>query len=65
MAEVAQSEVQRVSSWRAHVASEAGADPETAEKLAQTAGVVDLHEWLTLVKNGCDPRLAYEILEPI
>jgi hypothetical protein len=63
--EVIETEPQRVSNWRARIAESAGADPETIEKIASSAGHVDLTEWLTLVKNGCPPNTAFEILKPL
>ena len=60
-----ETESQRVSSWRALIAERQGADPETIEKIATSAGFVDLTEWQQMVKNGCPPALAYEILAPL
>ena len=51
----------KVESWRLHVLMEAGFPLPLAEKLAAALDA-DLHEAVQLVRNGCDPRTAAEIL---
>lgn len=50
----------RVESWRLHVLLEAGYPVHLAERLAGSG--VDLHDAVELVKRGCDPSTAAEIL---
>jgi hypothetical protein len=50
-----------VESWRLHVLMEAGFPLPLAEKLAGALDA-DLHEAVQLVRSGCDPRVAAEIL---
>jgi hypothetical protein len=56
-----QSERAKVESWRLHVLMEAGYPLPLAEKLA-AALEADLHAAVELVRNGCEPRTAVEIL---
>ena len=56
-----QSERAKVESWRLHVLMEAGYPLPLAEKLA-AALEADLHAAVELVRNGCAPRTAAEIL---
>ncbi|HEY7794025.1 MAG TPA: hypothetical protein VIA10_08480 [Gaiellaceae bacterium] len=56
-----QSERAKVESWRLHVLMEAGYPLPLAEKLA-AALEADLHAAVELVRNGCEPRTAAEIL---
>lgn len=50
----------RVESWRLHVLIEAGYPLTLAEQLA--ASGADLHVCVDLVRGGCDPRTAAQIL---
>jgi hypothetical protein len=54
------SEKVKIESWRLHVLIEAGYPLPLAEKLAHSAA--DLHQAVDLVKGGCAPGLAAEIL---
>ena len=58
--EWAPTEPQRVESWRLHILMGAGYPVHLAERLA--ASDTDLHEAVDLVKRGCDPSTAVEIL---
>ena len=66
MAETTETYVERdgeqakVESWRLHVLIEAGSPLPLAEKLA--ASEADLHECVNLVRKGCEPTTATEIL---
>jgi hypothetical protein len=51
----------KVESWRLHVLMEAGYPLPLAEKIA-AAEHADLHHAVELVRQGCDPRTATEIL---
>lgn len=55
-----QDERTKVESWRMHVLLEAGFPPHLCERLA--ASTVDLHEAVELVRSGCRPETAAEIL---
>ena len=55
------SEKAKVESWRLHVLMEAGFPLPLAEKLAAALDA-DLHDAVELVRSGCDPRVAAEIL---
>ena len=55
-----QDERSKVESWRLHVLLEAGYPPLLCERLA--ASEVDLHRAVELVKSGCKPETAAEIL---
>ena len=50
----------KVESWRLHVLIEAGYPLPLAEKLA--ASEADLHVCVDLVRQGCNPVVAAEIL---
>ncbi len=54
------SEQAKVESWRLHVLIEAGYPLPLAEKLA--ASEADLHVCVDLVRQGCNPVTAAEIL---
>ena len=54
------SEKVKIESWRLHVLIEAGYPLPLAEKLAYSSA--DLHLAVDLVKAGCAPLLAAEIL---
>lgn len=60
--EVANLETERskVEGWRLHILIEAGYPLPLAEKLA--ASDADLHTAVALVKSGCKPKIAAEIL---
>ena len=53
-------EQSRVESWRLHVLIEAGYPLHLAERIA--AAEVDLHRAVELVRQGCEPTTAAEIL---
>jgi hypothetical protein len=55
-----QSEQAKVESWRLHVLIEAGYPLSLAERLAGSEA--DLHRAVELVKQGCEPKTAVEIL---
>lgn len=54
------SELLKIESWRLHVLIEAGYPLPLAEKIAHST--VDLHQAVDLVRAGCRPELATEIL---
>jgi hypothetical protein len=56
-----QSEVERIERWRSDELERAGYDPRQAAKIAARHDV-DLHTAVDLVRNGCTPELALEIL---
>jgi hypothetical protein len=60
IAEHDQSERDKVAGWRLHVLIEAGYPLPLAEKLAQSEA--DLHNAVELVRKGCEPLTAAEIL---
>ena len=61
MSELLQADEQgKVESWRLHVLIEAGYPLHLAERLAATE--VDLHRAVALLRQGCDPTTAVEIL---
>lgn len=53
-------EREKVASWRLHVLIEAGYPLPLAERLAQSEA--DLHTAVELVRKGCEPKTAAEIL---
>jgi hypothetical protein len=55
-----ENEPARVESWRLHILLEAGYPVSLAERIAGSE--VDLHVAVELVKSGCDPTIAAEIL---
>jgi hypothetical protein len=55
-----QNEREKVASWRLHVLIEAGYPLPLAERLAQSEA--DLHSAVELVRKGCEPKTAAEIL---
>lgn len=55
-----QSEREKVESWRLHVLIEAGYPLPLAERLAHSDA--DLHSAVELIKRGCQPKTAAEIL---
>jgi hypothetical protein len=60
IAEHHQSERDKVAGWRLHVLIEAGYPLPLAERLAQSDA--DLHAAVELVRKGCAPLTAAEIL---
>jgi hypothetical protein len=57
----AASELDRVVSWRLHVLIEAGYTTASAMRIAERTEV-DLHRAVSIVRDGCPPKLAAEIL---
>jgi hypothetical protein len=55
-----ENEPSRVESWRLHVLLEAGYPVPLAERLAGSE--VDLHSAVELLRRGCEPATAAEIL---
>jgi hypothetical protein len=55
-----QSERAKVESWRLHVLIEAGFPLPLAERIA--ASEADLHRAVRLLRSGCSPETAAEIL---
>lgn len=51
----------KVESWRLHVLIEAGYPLPLAEKIAANLDA-DLHHAVDLLNQGCEPRVAAEIL---
>jgi hypothetical protein len=60
IAEHDQSERDKVAGWRLHVLMEAGYPLPLAERLAQSDA--DLHSAVELLRRGCEPKTAAEIL---
>jgi hypothetical protein len=58
--ETEESEQAKVESWRLHVLMEAGYPLSLAERLAGSEA--DLHHAVELLKRGCSPETAAEIL---
>ena len=56
-----QSEQERIERWRADELERAGYEPAAASLLAGRTDV-DLHYAIDLVRNGCAPELALQIL---
>ncbi|HEX2428377.1 MAG TPA: hypothetical protein VHI53_10625 [Gaiellaceae bacterium] len=50
----------KVESWRLHILLEAGYPVHLAERIAPSE--VDLHDAVELLRRGCDPVTATEIL---
>jgi hypothetical protein len=55
-----QSDRAKVESWRLHILIEAGYPLPLAERVA--ASECDLHVAVELVRSGCEPQVAAEIL---
>jgi hypothetical protein len=55
-----QSERAKVESWRLHVLIEAGYPLPLAERVAVSEA--DLHRAVELIRSGCEPQTAAEIL---
>lgn len=60
IAETDSNERAKVESWRLHVLIEAGYPLPLAERIAYSEA--DLHQAVELVRAGCRPELAAEIL---
>ena len=60
IAETDQTERDKVAGWRLHVLMEAGYPLPLAERLAHSEA--DLHSAVELVRRGCEPKTAAEIL---
>jgi hypothetical protein len=60
IAEHEQNDRERVESWRLHVLIEGGYPLPLAERLAQSEA--DLHRAVELIRRGCAPKIAAEIL---
>jgi hypothetical protein len=60
IAEYDQSDREKVAGWRLHVLIEAGYPLSLAERLAHSEA--DLHIAVELVRQGCEPKTAAEIL---
>jgi hypothetical protein len=60
VAEQAQNEREKVAGWRLHTLIEAGYPLPLAEKLAHSEA--DLHTAVELIRRGCEPKTAAEIL---
>ena len=56
-----ETEEQRIESWRMEALERAGYDRRSAAVLACRKDV-DLHQAMSLLKNGCTPELALRIL---
>jgi hypothetical protein len=56
-----ETEEQRIESWRMEALERAGYDRRAAAILACRKDV-DLHQAMSLLKNGCTPELALSIL---
>ncbi|HST25138.1 MAG TPA: hypothetical protein VLJ76_04030 [Gaiellaceae bacterium] len=50
----------KVETWRLHVLMEAGFPVPLAERIAHSNA--DLHQTVSLVRSGCTPELAAEIV---
>lgn len=59
--QLVESELERVTSWRAERLERAGYDRDVAHELAERADV-DLHRAIELLERGCDPAMAARIL---
>jgi hypothetical protein len=56
-----ESEQERIERWRSHELERAGYEPSAASLLAGRFDV-DLHYAIDLLRNGCKPELALQIL---
>ena len=56
-----ETEVERIERWRAEELERAGYEAASASLLA-TRPDVDLHDAIDLLRNGCAPELALQIL---
>ncbi len=58
---VDQTEIERIERWRADELERAGYEPRSAGRLA-VKHEIDLHSAIDLLKRGCPPDLALQIL---
>jgi len=58
---IIETEQERIERWRAHALERAGFEASAAALLA-TRNDVDLHYAIDLLRNGCEPELALQIL---
>ena len=58
---IIESEQERIERWRTHELERAGYEPAAASLLAGRNDV-DLHYAIDLLRNGCNPELALQIL---
>jgi hypothetical protein len=58
---VDQTEIERIERWRADELERAGYEPRAAGRLA-VKHEIDLHTAIDLLKRGCPPDLALQIL---
>ena len=56
-----ETEQERIQRWRAEELERAGFEPAAAALLASRHDV-DLHHAIDLLRNGCEPELALQIL---
>ncbi|MGH3072431.1 MAG: hypothetical protein ACRDNB_09230 [Gaiellaceae bacterium] len=56
-----ETEQERIERWRAHELERAGFEPSAASLLASRSDV-DLHYAIDLLRSGCQPELALQIL---
>jgi hypothetical protein len=56
-----ETEQERIERWRAEELQRAGFEPSAARLLA-SRGDVDLHYAIDLLRSGCEPELALQIL---
>jgi hypothetical protein len=56
-----ETEQERIERWRAEELERAGFEASAASLLATRADV-DLHDAIDLLRNGCEPELALQIL---
>ena len=58
---IIETEQERIERWRAHELERAGFEASAAALLA-ARNDVDLHYAIDLLRNGCEPELALQIL---
>jgi len=56
-----ETELERIEQWRSEELERAGFEPRAAAQIAGRHDI-DLHHATDLVRNGCPPELALEIL---
>lgn len=59
--DIRETEIDRITRWRADALERAGYDQRAAAKIAERHEV-DLHKAVQLIEQGCPPELAPEIL---
>ena len=59
--DIRETELERITRWRAEALERAGYDPRGAAKIAARHDV-DLHGAVELLQQGCPPELALSIL---